>query len=163
VQISGGPLSPFGETLGPFSSKQNAKAAAAKQAVCWLRKQGILQSASKPFKLEPATPESMSNGHTGITQAMGNAGLTTGDDDTHTPVSKRLHNLVAALGFHQPRFDCRRSSTTTGKAQSVAIPFYDAAVHFDNRDIEIERRLQGPIGQIYNANGQKKAKASCYE
>ncbi|KAK5171193.1 uncharacterized protein LTR77_004337 [Saxophila tyrrhenica] len=146
VNISGGPAEPFGQDLGPFNSKQAARTSAAKEAVLWLRAQGVLRAA--PSKR--ARPEF---------QDVVNKSLQEVDS---APLPVRVHHLVAALGFSQPRFDCRLSKTKLGDVQ-VGVPIYDAAVFFDERDVVREPRLAGPIGRVEQVHGQKKAKEACYE
>ncbi len=144
VSLLGGPETPFGVNIGHFLTKSAAKSSAAKEAVLWLRAQGIIR---EPPVKRPC-PEFQHV--TGLDK----------EELESAPIAVRLHNTVATMGFSQPRFDCHLSKTKLGGVQ-VGVPIYDAAVAFLDRDVAKEPKLAGAIGRVEQVHGQKKAKEVC--
>ena len=160
ITIAGGPIFPFGADLGPFRSKQDAKVVAAKEAVLWLRGAGLLQTPVKRQKPNTRPGHHLLSDRTGLTQAVGGFDIDTEKSDSPSSLPQQVHNLVAALGFRQPRWDLQRSSTYSGEVPATGVLF-DMAAHFNEEDVAAEPKLAGSIGKVERIYGKKNAKEEC--
>ncbi|TKA33312.1 hypothetical protein B0A50_00865 [Salinomyces thailandicus] len=164
VRIADGPPIPFGSASDAYSSKQDAKRAAARAAVIWLRNQDKMREAPpsvKRMKTEAAQNE-MLEGHTGLTQTVENIGF---DAPDPTPLPKQVHDLAATLGFSPPIYESRPSSPIP-PGQSLHSSeangaFIDMHVVFSDKDTKSEPALAGQIGRVQRVHGKKKAKELC--
>ncbi|KAK3710692.1 hypothetical protein LTR37_010111 [Vermiconidia calcicola] len=165
VSVAGGPLSPFGgKTL--FKAKQDAKAAAAREAVLWLRSAGLSQQSSVKRQKANSPENIRPTGQTGLTQAIADVEMGRKSPPTTTPLSlpQQVHNLAVSLGFHQPQFRSDLSSTANLRdGAPEGLPFYDMEARFDERDIAGEPKLAGPIGRVERVYGSKPARNACCE
>ena len=139
----------FGANFGPFTSKKEAKAAAAADAVQWLRAQGKLpQAPIKRLKTSGSLP-----------------GLIYLDPDVKAEdtasLPQRVHDLVASLGFLQPRWESTSSQTAGGEPGHENGAFHDMAAFFDESAVAKEPRLAGPLGLVEHVYGIKHAKNAC--
>ncbi|EMC98934.1 hypothetical protein BAUCODRAFT_385575 [Baudoinia panamericana UAMH 10762] len=152
---------PFGFKERLYPCLTDARRAAAREAVLWLRSQGEVvtdpQAASaKRTMTIPAEPEP---GHTGGTQSLAKVDLNGGSD---LPMTQQVHNLVASLGLHQPSFVAHSSEPPTViTSNENPGAFVSMAAHFAERDVKAEPRLAGPIGKVERVYGKKKAKELC--
>jgi hypothetical protein len=163
AQISQSPQTPFGMGTGPFSTKKDAKVAAAKEAVCWLRANNHMrQPPPKRIKVERDSPPVTLPDRTSLTQAVQDVDLNLHQKDSQ-PLTSRLHDLVAVLRLRCPRFVATPCKTPSGAAAVPGMAVYQAALHFDEYDSKRIPRLAGPIGRVDGIYGQKKAKEACYE
>ncbi|KAK3723235.1 hypothetical protein LTR37_001958 [Vermiconidia calcicola] len=167
VSVAGGPLSPFGDK-NLFKTKQDARAAAAREAVLWLRSAGLLQQSS--VKRQKAdTPENVRpTGQTGLTQAVADVDMGTEAAATPSTTSlslpQQVHNLAVSLGFHQPQFRGYASNLSThGEPVPDGLPFHDMEARFDERDIAREPKLAGPIGKVERVHGFRNTRNACCE
>ena len=161
MRFTGSPEPRFGVTLGPFSSKGNAKIAAAKEAVTWLRDGGLLRDTSvKRVRLNSSDPLDPPTTAPNVTPPAQSPVIDLEAEAT-MPATTRLHHLAFSLGLLQPRFDCHPSPRNP--EDPPAVPFYDAATLFDPRDVASETRLAGPVGKVERVLGQKRAKTACYQ
>ena len=115
----------------------------------------------KRQKKKSPSPEAAQSGtgNTGLTQVVNAFKM-----DADSPASFRhlVHNLVAQLGFQQPRFDSQPvSSTSTGESLSGANVLFNVAAYFKEDDVAVEPRLKGAIGQVERIYGRKKAQEAC--
>lgn len=134
-----------------FGTKKDAKADAAKAAVTWLRNEGLLNAPAEKRRRE-----------SGDESTTGIAG--TGDDLTKgKSIREQVHQLVATLGFQQPRMVAKPSTLPSDQSPGAGGRFYDCHAVFDERDTLMEETLRGPLGQVKNCSGQGKAKEACCE
>ena len=84
--------------------------------------------------------------------------------DADAPISLRqlVHDLVASLGFRQPRWPSQTVNTTsTGEVLAGPAVLVNMAAYFNEEDVAAEPRLAGPIGQVERIYGHKKAEEEC--
>lgn len=139
------PFSPL--TSDIFSTKKDARSAAAKAAVLWLRSQGITIAAVEKRPRNESSAESVT-------------------EDAAGPKSlpEQVHQLAATLGLKvQPRWVLKPSTLPSGQPIVSGSPFYDCHAEFDKRDMIVEERLRGAIGEAKHCLGRKKAKEACCE
>lgn len=149
----------IGADLGPLPSKKDAKAAAAREAVLFLRAQGKLPETPSKRQQTTSLPAPVLPGHTGLTQAVQHIDF---DGSPKTTLPQRVHLLTASLGFNTPRLVAKLSLSGTGEPIPGNSSFYDVALYFDERDTSAEPRLRGPIGQVERVHGKDKAREACY-
>lgn len=162
VRIADGPLTPFGSDDDLYPSKQEAKRAAAREAVLWLRDQCKMPAALL-FKRQRTedTQSPLRPDQTGLTQVMNDVDLPTSDT---TPLPQRVHEAVAALGFSPPIWKTRPSMPPPGtvlQPEQSGGAFVCMAVHFSDRDVESEPALAGTVVKVDNVFGKKKARELC--
>lgn len=161
VRIADGPLTQFGSESELYSSKTNAKKAAARDAVLWLRSQSRIPAAPpvKRLKMEDV-PSPLNPGQTGLTQLVNDIDVDAADD---TSLPQRVHELAASLGLSQPTFESHRSLPPPGVEllPGQVGAFISMAVHFNARDVEAEPRLAGTVVKVENVYGKKKARELC--
>ncbi|KAF2765694.1 hypothetical protein EJ03DRAFT_330773 [Teratosphaeria nubilosa] len=170
VTFPGAPGTPFGSTTEFWPSKAEAKKAAAREAVLWLRSQGAVIPATqvlpnppskkrKHTEIPPQVVEADGNS-TGLTQALTDVDVNAVTSDS---LPQRVHSMVTFLGFSQPTWDTKPSLPPPGtlaRDQSLG-GFVDMACVFVAKDVEREPRLAGCIGEVKNVYGRKKAKEMC--
>jgi len=153
VRIAEGPLTLFGSETELYPSKPEAKKAAARDAVTWLRDQGKMAT---PVKCQrtvedaPLLPE-----QTGLTQLVADINVEAPDP---TSLPQRVHELVVSLGFSQPSFDSHPSLPPGGEFAKSSGAFVDMAANFSAKDVEKDPRLAGPIGKVEHVHGKKTAR-----
>ncbi|KAH9823759.1 hypothetical protein Tdes44962_MAKER04503, partial [Teratosphaeria destructans] len=170
VTFPGAPLTPFGSTTELWPSKSEARKAAAREAVLWLRSQGadvraaqVLPTPACKKRKQTGTPPQVieaDENFTGSTQALTEVDVNAIGSDS---LPQRVHNMVALLGFTQPAWDTKPSLPPPGtlaRDQSLG-GFVDMACVFIAKDAEKEPRLAGRIGEVKNVYGRKKAKEMC--
>ena len=148
MTIGDRPDQPFSSGQSTFPTKKDAKSAAAQSAVIWLRIQGKLEETSEKKRR--------------TSNSAGEAQTQAGSNDSSS-VAQRVHELTAALGFLQPRWETTPSTGSSGQTVNGTGAFIDMAAHFNERDVRHEPRLQGPIGQVRHCFGKQKAKQACCE
>lgn len=130
-----------------FLTKKDARAAAAKSAVSWLRDKGAMSDGVE--KRLRRTPSADPN-------------------PVNAPFSKSLPEQVRQLGMTlglklQPKWVLTPSTLPSGEPIASGSPFYDCHAEFDERDTIVEKRLRGAVGEVKHCLGQKKAKEACCE
>ena len=155
VSLNGGPLEPF--QGGLCSSIKDAKAAAAKLAVEWLRNERVMITPVKRPKPDVPPPS-----HTGVTQTLDAVGLDKERQESPSSYRQRLHQLVASLGFIQPAWQIHHSALA-GKPAATNVPIYDASVRFTADAVAREPSLEGAIGLVEQVHGINNAKEACCE
>ncbi|KAK4543884.1 hypothetical protein LTR36_004658 [Oleoguttula mirabilis] len=162
VRIADGPLTPFGSDDDLYPSKQEAKRAAAREAVLWLRSQSRMPAAmpAKRVKIEdprsPTTP-----GQTGLTQLVNDMDVDAADATT---LPQRVHEVAASLGFSSPVWDSHPSLPPPGaelQPEQMGGSFVSMSVRFCDRDAEAEPRLRGTVAKVDHVFGKKKARELC--
>ncbi|RMY37297.1 hypothetical protein D0865_13410 [Hortaea werneckii] len=156
---------PLGSSTDFYQSKQEAKRAAAREAVLWLRSQGKMRpappSVSKRLKLDQPSAMELPTESTGLTQLVSDADLNPG---TKTTSAARLHELAAVLGFRSPIYESHPSVPPPGKeldAHEMNSAFVDMYVRFSDQDVQKDSRLAGPLGKVEHVHGRKTAKEQC--
>ncbi|GAB1741056.1 hypothetical protein NU219Hw_g6306t1 [Hortaea werneckii] len=165
VRIEDMPGTPLGSSTDFYQSKQEAKRAAAREAVLWLRSQGKMRSAppsvNKRLKLDQPSAMELSPERTGLTQLVSDADLDTG---AKTTSAARFHELAAVLGFRPPIYESHPSVPPPGKtldAHEINGAFIDMYVRFSEQDVQKDSRLAGPLGKVEHVHGRKNAKEQC--
>jgi len=165
VRIEDMPGTPLGSSTDFYQSKQEAKRAAAREAVLWLRSQGKMRpappSVNKRLKLDQPSAMELSAESTGLTQLVSYDGL---DPGAKTTSAARLHELAAVLGFRPPIYESHPSVPPPGKtldAHEMNSAFVDMYVRFSNQDVQKDSRLAGPLGKVEHVHGRKTAKEQC--
>ncbi|KAI7005550.1 hypothetical protein KC355_g8151, partial [Hortaea werneckii] len=165
VRIEDIPGTPLGSSTDFYQSKQEAKRAAAREAVLWLRSQGKMHpappSVNKRLKLDQPFAMELSPKSTGLTQLVSNADLNPG---AKTTSAARLHELAAVLGFRPPIYESHPSVPPRGKtmnAHEMNSAFIDMYVRFSDQDVQKDSRLAGPLGKVEHVHGRKTAKEQC--
>ncbi|KAI7179898.1 hypothetical protein D0869_10192 [Hortaea werneckii] len=156
---------PLGSSTDFYQSKQEAKRAAAREAVLWLRSQGKMRpappSVNKRLKLDQPSAMELSHESTSLTQLVSDADL---DPGAKTTSAARLHELAAVLGFRSPIYESHPSVPPPGKtlaAHEMSSAFVDMYVRFSDQDVQKESRLAGPLGKVEHVHGRKNAKEQC--
>nr|POF17015.1 aldehyde reductase 2 [Quercus suber] len=159
VRFQNSRAEPFGTVDVFYSNKKDAKRAAARDAVLWLRTQGRLagdlhstsvkrykqdgdsETEANPLhdgpKVEPQTG-SAENG----TKPMGDISL-----------GQRVNETVASMGLIQPQFEVHNVDATLDS-------LIDMTVKFHERDVNSDPILGREIS-VKNVYGKKKAKEAC--
>ncbi|KAI7503878.1 hypothetical protein KC367_g1441 [Hortaea werneckii] len=165
VRIEDMPDTPLGSSTDFYQSKQEAKRAAAREAVLWLRSQGKMRpappSVNKRLKMEQPSAMESAPESTGLTQLVSNADLNT---CAKTTSAARLHELAAVLGFRPPIYESHPSVPPPGKtldAHEINGAFVDMHVRFSEQDEQKDPRLAGPLGKVEHIHGRKNAKEQC--
>ncbi|RMZ28622.1 hypothetical protein D0859_07313 [Hortaea werneckii] len=165
VRIEDMPDTPLGSSTDFYQSKQEAKRAAAREAVLWLRSQGKMRpappSVNKRLKMEQPSAMESAPESTGLTQLISNADLNT---CAKTTSAARLHELAAVLGFRPPIYESHPSVPPPGKtldAHEINGAFVDMHVRFSEQDVQKDPRLAGPLGKVEHIHGRKNAKEQC--
>lgn len=153
AQLSIFPGEIFGSKSSFFSSKAEAKRAAARDAVLWLRANGhlprmeVVDTASSKRRMSTANDE-----HTGLTQSISKLKAT-------QSVAQIVADLSIRLGFSQPRYEM---TPCAASAESpVGRGFYTASAHYSDQDVRREPRLRGALCETNAVFGQKGAKEMC--
>ncbi|KAK5130193.1 hypothetical protein LTR08_002402 [Meristemomyces frigidus] len=157
VRIADGPLTPFGSQTELYPNKNEAKRAAAREAVKWLRSQGRVAAPFKRPRTGNSPPVLLDLGHTGLTQAVNDIDVDAADELT---LSQQVHESVALLGFSLPTFDSRPTMPPPG-APIQSGHFVNMAVTFNIKDVALEPRLAGAVVQVEHVYGKKKARELC--
>lgn len=147
VQMQAAPLQVFGSEERLFPSKGPAKRNAAKEAILWLRANGMLSTMPQPKRRK----SNEANDSTGLTQHFSKL-------NTDQSLPQIVAERSLQLGFSQPAFEYRPSTPPPG---AVAANFYTASARYLDRDVEREPRLQPPLCTTSNIYGQKNAKEEC--
>lgn len=147
IQIQAAPLQVFGSEEKLFPSKSPAKRNSAKEAVLWLRANGMF-TALPTSKRQKASEASDS---TGLTQCLSKL-------NTNQSLPQMVAERSLQLGFSQPMFEYHPSTPPPG---AVVANFYTASARYLDRDVEREPRLQAPLCTTGNTYGQKNAKEEC--
>ncbi|KAK5121283.1 hypothetical protein LTR85_005449 [Meristemomyces frigidus] len=162
VRIADEPLTPFGSDDDLYPSKQEAKRAAAREAVLWLRSQGRMPAAMPAKRLKTVdAPSPLGPGQSGLTQLVRGMDV---DAAEATTLPQRVHEIVASLGFSPPVWDCRPSMPPPGaqlQPDQTGGVFVSMSVRFNDRDTENEPMLQGTVAKVDNVFGKKKARELC--
>ncbi|KAI7241464.1 hypothetical protein KC330_g504 [Hortaea werneckii] len=165
VRIEDMPGMPLGCSTDFYQSKQEAKRAAAREAVLWLRSQGKMRpappSVNKRLKLDQPSAMELSPESTGLTQLVSDADLNPG---AKTTSAARLRELAAVLGFRPPIYESHPSVPPPGKtldAHEMNSAFVDMYVRFSDQDVQKDSRLAGPLGKVEHVHGRKTAKEQC--
>ncbi|KAI7008397.1 hypothetical protein KC318_g9884 [Hortaea werneckii] len=165
VRIEDMPGMPLGSSTDFYQSKQEAKRAAAREAVLWLRSQGKMRpappSVNKRLKLDQPSAMEVPPESTGLTQLVSDADLNPG---AKTTSAARLHELAAVLGFRPPIYESHPSVPPPGKAldaHEMNSAFVDMYVRFSDQDVQKDSRLAGPLGKVEHVHGRKNAKEQC--
>ncbi|GAB1726300.1 hypothetical protein NU195Hw_g4549t1 [Hortaea werneckii] len=165
VRIEEMPDTPLGSSTDFYQSKQEAKRAAAREAVLWLRSQGKMRpappSVNKRLKLEQPSAMELAPESTGLTQLVNDADLNSG---AKTTSAARLHELTAVLGFRPPIYESHPSVPPPGKpldAHEINGVFIDMHLRFSDQDVQKDSRLAGPLGKVEHVHGRKNAKEQC--
>jgi hypothetical protein len=151
IKLNGGPLQLF--NAGIFLRKQDAKAASAKLAVEWLRREGHLEMRTMRPRTEPNLL------HTGPTQAIATVAMDKEPPTKPMRFRQRVYELTASLGFQQPT--CQPTLSVMHGVPGGS--FYDAESIFKAIDVEREPALAGPIGRVQHVHGKDNAKEACSE
>nr|POE80007.1 hypothetical protein CFP56_08073 [Quercus suber] len=160
LRFQGSPVEPFGAPERFYPNKKEAKKAAARDAVLWLRRQGQLAG----DRYAAAANRNKQDGDDGA--ADGAPAL---DDESRelyglpaepgpTPVpdislAQQVNEMAASLGLIQPQFAVRNVDATLDS-------LIDMTVQFHERDIRSDPRLAREIA-VKNVYGKKKAKELC--
>ncbi|KAI7216709.1 hypothetical protein KC333_g4679 [Hortaea werneckii] len=165
VRIEDMPETPLGSSTDLYQSKQEAKRAAAREAVLWLRSQGKMRpappSVNKRLKLDQPSAMELSAESTGLTQLVSDADFNLG---AKTTSAARLHELAAVLGFRPPIYESHPSVPPPSKAldaHEMNSAFVDMYVRFSDQDVQKDSRLAGPLGKVEHVHGRKTAKEQC--
>ena len=160
VRIADGPLTPFGSETELYPNKNEAKRAAAREAVEWLRGQNLMRPPSKRPKIEDSSEPLPDLAQTGLTQAINDIDV---DDADTVSFPQQVHKLAVALGFKYPTFTCQATTPPPGVPLQPhqSGTFVNMAVTFDSSDVQVEPRLAGAVVQVEHVYGRKKAREMC--
>ncbi|KAF2720687.1 hypothetical protein K431DRAFT_225919 [Polychaeton citri CBS 116435] len=128
----------FGGEKALFPSKQVARRHAAKEAVIFLRGNGLLeaspnQESSKPFSSPQETASA----------------------------AAQVVDLALSLGFSQPQYNFTPSSPPPKAIVNNPSAFVTATATFLSQDVSRCPRLQGNLCEVSNVFGKKRAKEDC--
>lgn len=119
---------------GPHSSKQAAKASAAKAAVKILRAQGHIPATGEVSKRrKSSTTAAKYGGGTGLTQVMDNFHVGNPSTAAAPSLKQQVHDLCMSIGLQTPMWDVQGSAPEEGKE---ALPLWDVAARFSERDVK---------------------------
>lgn len=149
VQLALGPLTPTRTSV--FSTKKDAKQAAAREVVIWLRNQGKLPTPSKRPKIEDSAPLP---GNTGLTQAIQEIDMNSANQ---VSLPARVHEIALMLGFTQPELPV---VARNGALVTMAARF---CKHDRERDTRLRGDEEGFLAYVRDVRGQKVAKVQCWQ
>ncbi|KAM0719989.1 hypothetical protein Q7P37_004124 [Cladosporium fusiforme] len=151
VHMADFPSMVFGSESSFYNSKADAKRAAARDAVLWLRANEHLPRlrGTPPSKRRTSTTD---GGHTGLTQTISKL-------NTNQSSAQLVAERSIQLGFTQPQFEMRPCQPPAGNP--VGQNFYTASARYVDQDVQREPRLQGALCETSAVYGQKGAKEMC--
>lgn len=141
----------FGSDSTFYNTKVEAKRAAARDAILWLRANGHLprlQNTRPPKRSVSSTADE----RTGLTLEISQL-------NAYQSSARLVAERSVQLGFSQPRFEIWPCEPPAGTP--VSQHFYTASAHYSAQDVQREPRLQGTLFETSAVFGQKGAKDMC--
>lgn len=144
LRIKARPDHAFGSDCIPHLSKAEAKRAAAKDAVTWLRAVDMLPDTAPAPTTKRRKSSADEGAHTGLTQAASRL-------ETNQSPAQLVAELSLRLGLSPPQYKC----TPAGQN------FYVCTAHLLKQDEERQPQLAGALCATPSVFGQKNAKKVC--
>lgn len=151
----------FGEDLGPFMRKNEAKKAAAMVAVRWLRENDMFEKRTStqskssthtsPSVAPVDTPQAQPSTPVKATQKPTKENGDSLGQANSGSLPQRVNTLAQSLGITPPMYPSERFEGD----------LYTMHAQFDSRDIQYYPQLGGEVGKVERAFGQKAAKQQC--
>lgn len=162
LQVPGISSSCFGSKTDLYPSKKEARKAAAREAVLWLRSQGQLATPASSGdcksmlsnKLQDVTPLPSGTDHMAVIKSVQHIGV---DAKYDLSLPEQVRRLALALGFTQPAFEFQPCVHTHQGLEG----FVNVEAYFTEEDVRREPRLKGPVGRIESVYSKKTAKEMC--
>ncbi|KAL1589602.1 hypothetical protein WHR41_01762 [Cladosporium halotolerans] len=141
VRLAAVPEQVFGSETAFYSNKAEAKRHAAREAVLWLRANGLLSAPAR----EHRSKRRQSSDDQGSDTSM--------EIRPDISPAKQVAEYSLRLGFTQPRFEMKPCAQSDGGLPGPG--FYNAAAFYIERDVQREPRLQGPLFQHQRSLGRR--------
>jgi hypothetical protein len=140
------PNSPFGSAIQGFSAKKAAKTSAAREAVLWLESSGTARELGGKGKKVSLTSRSNLPDGSRTNPSLENPEEV--DSEEESSPSQRVVFLCEVLGLTPPsyRFSCSELNPL----------LFEGAAWF-----KAEPKFPGPVGEVRNVVGRKRAKDEC--